>query len=97
MPHTLTIAYMNTSGRPMNFYGTSFDVGQLVVGMEDEANVSSVMREGYVSPVVLESLPKPVQDEYAAAYASLKGVSAPEVKAPPVTKKAQEEVTEKTS
>lgn len=63
----LTLVFVNTSGRPMNFYGAVYGPGELVVGMEDERNVSSVMSTGAVVPVVLESLPSDVQSEYADA------------------------------
>lgn len=75
----LTLVFVNTSGRPMNFYGTVYGPGELVVGMEDEANVSTVVAAGAVAPVVLESLPESVQSEYNEAVEEYRTPPAPTV------------------
>ena len=82
----LTLVYVNTSGRPFNFYGTVYEPGELIVGMEDEANVSAVVSQGAVHPVVLESLPSDAQDAHVAAleaYRAPKAPKAPEAPAAP--------------
>lgn len=73
----LTLVFVNTSGRPMNFYGTVYGPGELIVGMEDERNVSSVMSAGSVVPVVLESLPSNVQSAYTSALEAYRKPAAP--------------------